>query len=988
MKRSLLGFLLLIWSASAFSQNTALVIDSDLGEPIGKGLSYYFTPADGEFNASRNFENEVSVQFSNGSASWTVEFAAPESDTLEVKTYLNAAQYPFSGTQPGLSVSGNFVACGKLAGEFEVKEIAFGPDDTITAFHATFVQYCDGYLPALRGEILYYSSDSLPPKLHLTSPLSAFATRNHLFQYLIRASNEPTTFSATNLPAGLSLNASTGVISGTPSGQGTFSIPLTATGSGGVAVGTLVLTVDPADQSTGPYSALFITSDPGDYVSQGRTYFFEPFDGAFRVPPGDIFNSVYTDFLGAPDYAADWSVDFAAPINATIGIGQYFDAGYFTLTDYPALAIIGEGRRCFSDSVGTFEVKELAYNGEALSSFRATFENRCAGVEPALYGEVWINSSNAITSAPFATVLRDQPFSFQLIGNNKPTSYTARALPPGLVFNGSTGLISGNPTAGGLFSIPLTATGPTTTATDRLTLEVTTPNGDSAPLLTGRRQIAATIQQPFSYQIVATGSPTLYAASGLPAGLAIDPNSGLISGTPTVAGDFDLILSADNGSGTGARSLTFSVYPPPPVVTSPSQLSVDGGKPSSFQVTANNAPASFSASGLPYPLRLDSISGQVTGTIDRLGTFPLTIRAWNGSGVSSQAATLTVRLTVPEITSPLVASGMENLPFEYEITAIGLPSVVTAEGLPDDLFLSSSSGLIEGIPQTAGTYQVTLKASNAAGSTSANLVLTIARGASRLLNLSTRLAVGTDDDVLIGGFIVTGSLPKTVLIRGIGPSLADAGVPGALADPVLELHDAGGAILASNDNWRETQEFRIMETTAPPSDDLEAAIVFTLPGDGAGYTAILKGKDGGTGIGLVEVYDLDQVAYSLVANISTRGFVATGDDVMVGGFIVGDGSADGTVVVRALGPSLSSSGIDGALPDPVLDLHDAYGSTIASNDDWKDAQQEQIEAIGLALRDDREAAIVATLPIGAYTAIVRDQAGTSGVAVFELYQIP
>src|SRR5262249_12404744 len=186
--------------------------------------------------------------------------------------------------------------------------------------------------------------------------------------------------------------------------------------------------------------------------------------------------------------------------------------------------------------------------------------------------------------------------------------------------------------------------------------------------------------------------------------------------------------------------------------------------------------------------------------------------------------------------------------------------------------------------------------------------------AAQALNLSTRLNVGTGDNVLIGGFIITGTDSKKVIVRGLGPSLAVNGVPlpDRLADPALDLYQ-GQTLLMSNNNWKDSQETEIEATGIPPTDDLESAIVATLaPGS---YTAILRGNNGGTGNGLVEVYDLDTTAKSTLANTSTRGLVQTGDNVLIGGFIVGDGESD-TVVVRAIGPSLADSGVADPLQDP------------------------------------------------------------------------
>jgi len=257
--------------------------------------------------------------------------------------------------------------------------------------------------------------------------------------------------------------------------------------------------------------------------------------------------------------------------------------------------------------------------------------------------------------------------------------------------------------------------------------------------------------------------------------------------------------------------------------------------------------------------------------------------------------------------------------------------------------------------------------------------------APNLLNISTRLQVLDGDNVLIGGFIITGSDTKKVLLRGLGPSLASAGVTGWLPDPYLELHDQTGTI-ATDEDWKDTQESEIEASGIAPADDKEAAIVATLsPG---AYTVILRQTDGGTGIGLVEAYDLDQAANSTLANISTRGFVDTGDNVMIGGFISGSSlNGGGTILVRAIGPSLVSSGVPNTLQDPILELHDSNGAVLQTNDNWKDTQAAEIMATGLAPMDERESAILTTLAGNAYTAIVRGMGNTTGVALVEVYNL-
>jgi sugar lactone lactonase YvrE len=261
--------------------------------------------------------------------------------------------------------------------------------------------------------------------------------------------------------------------------------------------------------------------------------------------------------------------------------------------------------------------------------------------------------------------------------------------------------------------------------------------------------------------------------------------------------------------------------------------------------------------------------------------------------------------------------------------------------------------------------------------------LTIEPPRGNSINISTRLNVQTGENVLIGGFIVTGNVGKKVLIRGIRPSLGPLGIAGSLQDPTIELRNASGAFVNGNNNWKDTQQTTIAATGAAPTDDRESALVITL-GPGS-WTVIMRGTSNTTGIGVVEIYDLDQAADSRLANISSRGFVDTGNNVMIGGFIIGANGA--RVVVRAIGPSLTQAGIAGALPDTQLSLRNGNGVEIAANDDWSETQSAEIQATGVAPTSSLESAIVATLPNGNYTAIVSGYQGATGVGLVEVYNL-
>ena len=249
----------------------------------------------------------------------------------------------------------------------------------------------------------------------------------------------------------------------------------------------------------------------------------------------------------------------------------------------------------------------------------------------------------------------------------------------------------------------------------------------------------------------------------------------------------------------------------------------------------------------------------------------------------------------------------------------------------------------------------------------------------------------TGDKVMIGGFIIRGNASKPVVLRGLGPSLTNFGIPAAnvLNDPVIELHGPNGALITSNDNWIDSpQKAQIQGTIFQPSDNRESVILATLP-PGA-YTVILSGAGNTSGIGIIEIYDNDKTVDSDLANISTRGFVQTGDAVLIGGFTLGNNNNATNMVVRALGPSLSSFGLSNLLADPTLELHNANGTLMISNDDWQSdpVSAAQLIAHGLAPSNSKESAIFASLaPPGQFTAIVAGKNGGIGIAIVEIYNL-
>ncbi len=406
---------------------------------------------------------------------------------------------------------------------------------------------------------------------------------------------------------------------------------------------------------------------------------------------------------------------------------------------------------------------------------------------------------------------------------------------------------------------------------------------------------------------------------------------------------------------------------------------IPGGNSKTFSVT-------FS------PVSQTNYGGLVT--VDSNATSGTNTTTASGTGVPPSAIALLADLTFGSVS--VGESAQRNMTI---VNQGDLPLTVSGISYPSGFSGNWSSGTIpvgnsQAVTVTFSPLSATsyggLVTVNSSASSGANTALAsgsgVGGGPGRFSNISTRLRVGTGDDGIIGGFIVAGTQPARVLIRAIGPSLPLAGT---LADPMLELHDSLGTV-ASNDNWPSTQGAEIAASGLAPVNSAEAAIIWTLT-PGQGYTAIVRGKDGTTGVGVVEAYDLDHPSASNLANISTRGFVDVDDNVMIAGLIVGPGNGTSAkIVVRALGPALGHLGVSGVLDDPMLDLVNSSGTVIRSNNNWKDDPQQRaaIEAAGLAPIHDEEAALLEIVAPGAYTAIVRGSNRTTGVGLVEAYHIP
>jgi streptogramin lyase len=297
-----------------------------------------------------------------------------------------------------------------------------------------------------------------------------------------------------------------------------------------------------------------------------------------------------------------------------------------------------------------------------------------------------------------------------------------------------------------------------------------------------------------------------------------------------------------------------------------------------------------------------------------------------------------------------------------------------------NLFVTFGSSVLELVNGSTGLASASITIAAVPGGAGG-----IAIGPPETTNLSTRVSVQGGNGVAIAGFIIGGSGPKQVLIKGLGTSLSSFGIVNPLQDPTLELHDSAGNTIATNDDWQTATNAGQIPLDFQPADSREPAILATL--QAGSFTAILRGKNGGSGVGLIEMDDLSTAIASKLTNVSTRGFVGTGENVMIGGLILSGGSGKRQILVRALGPTLAQPpfNITGNLTDPTLMLIDGNGTVVASNDDWKSSQQNEIQATGLAPPNDREAAILTTLPTGNFTAIVSGKNEETGIALVDVF---
>jgi hypothetical protein len=524
------------------------------------------------------------------------------------------------------------------------------------------------------------------------------------------------------------------------------------------------------------------------------------------------------------------------------------------------------------------------------------------------------------------------------------------------------------------------------------------------PSITSATTAPGTVGTAFTFNVTATGSPTSYAASGLPSNLTINTATGVISGTPAATGTSIVTLTATNSQGTSIIStltITVASGAVTPIITSPSTAPGTVGTPiPPYTISATGVPTSYTATGLPPGLTLNTSTGVITGTPTTPGTYVVTITATNSAGTSTTTVTFTVAspTVTPVITSPTTASGALGTPFvTYVIAATGIPTSYTASGLPPGLTLNVATGAINGTPTTYGTFAVTINATNSAGTSTATLNITIS--SSRIVNFSARAMSGPGADSLIVGFVVNGN-GKNLLIRGIGPALAGLGISNFLANPILTLYNSTGAVIATDSGWSVNSAgvndsvamaatFASVGAFALPAGSADSALIATV-NSGASTSGLLTSNNS-SGVGLVEIYDIGGSPLSSLVNVSARMEVTSGNGVLIAGFVIG-GNTTKTVLIRGVGPTLSTFGVTGVLADPQITVYS--GSTVvATNAGWGTGTSTaaQLTAAFTLVgafplpTGTKDSALLLTLAPGNYTVEVTSVSNSTGVALVEVY---
>jgi hypothetical protein len=870
------------------------------------------------------------------------------------------------------------------------------------------------------------------------------------FAYQITANNNPTTFSATGLPSGLQLDAGTGLISGRCSTSGGFQVDVVAQGTLGIATGRVQILIFPLPIYSTSYIQfqagdkvsyqILAANNPTSYGATSLPAWLHV-DSANGLISGvaqvaGTFDIRVTANSAASEAAGNVRIVVMPPrITSALSIpatelGDNL-AYQITATNNPSsFAVTGlpSGLQINSETglingtstvSGTFYVSLTAQTDYGPAS--ATLQIQ---ILPPRF------TSNLSPGA----IEIGSDFSYQLVASHHPTSFSATGLPAGFQIDPVTGRITGVPSLSGTYQITVRAQTSLGEISSQLVLVVRNSGTPEPTLAVFKINPDSMLADPNRSRVYAQVTNQIF---------VIDTNSLSVISTKLAAERIsDMSISADGSklwiahgsvrkslSSLDLNTLAFLPELPLPFFVDRireglgQRLYVTDTTGNGFQLDAATGAQqlSFWTSRYRSVMQIspdrktlyigDTYAGPATlARFDISTPTPSLLQKTNLLGGTAWALSLNHSGTLlcyattsgdamQKGTYLVSAQDLEkihgNLPppptyFAISFSADDSVAYRLYSNQSLDVFDVTSLKKVRSIYLAADAYNYGMPLVDASNrylfvATLSGIKVFSTRlvqppsPAHSLLNVATRLQTKTGENVLIGGFIISGDKAKKILARAVGPSLP---LSGKLNDPVLELHDATGALVAENDNWN-SRRAEVLASGAPPNDEHESAIVSSLqPGS---YTAILHGVNNTTGVALVELYDLEP-ENSRIANISTRGKVEVGDNVMIGGFILG-GDQVTNVAVRAIGPSLTKFEIADVLDDPTLAVHDGNGALLAQDDDWRMYQEQMLIDSGLAPSDNRESAMLLWLQPGAYTAIVRGKDDSVGVGLVEVYNL-